>query len=158
FVSDTLIYNNGSSGGTGGILLQPSGTISSRVVLDRVHLENNVVGLWVDGRLSNGNGSRALIRDSVVSGNASDGITAISTPGQAPAFIVVEHTTSANNGGIGIHADGPHAVIVVNDDTITQNSRGMSALNGGQLISFGNNKNFNNFGPEGAPTGFYSQM
>src|SRR5262249_57451014 len=65
FVSDTLIYNNGSSGGTGGILLQPSGTISSRVVLDRVHLENNVVGLWVDGRLSNGNGSRALIRDSV---------------------------------------------------------------------------------------------
>jgi len=26
------------------------------------------------------------------------------------------------------------------------------------LISYGNNKNNNNIGPEGAPTGLYSQM
>ena len=35
---------------------------------------------------------------------------------------------------------------------------GISAISGGQLISYGNNKNNNNIGPEGAPTSFYSQM
>ena len=43
---------------------------------------------------------------------------------------------------------------VANDDVGT----GISAINGGQLISYGNNKNNNNIGPEGALTGFYSPM
>jgi len=157
FVSDTIIYNNGSNPGTGGLLVQPIGAASAPVTLDRVHLENNVVGLWVDGRLSV-TGSRTLIRDSVVSANAGDGIIAISQPGQAPAFILAERTTSLNNGAIGIHANGPRATILLNDNTITQNGAGILAEAGGQLFSYGNNKNNNNIGPEGAPTGFFSQM
>jgi len=158
FVSDTLIYNNGSTPGTGGLLIQPTGSGSVRAALDRVHLENNVVGLWVDGRQVTGNGSRVHIRDSVVSGNASDGIIAISSAGQAPAFILAERTASVHNAGIGIHADGPHAVVLLNDNTITQNGTGLGATNGGQLISYGNNKNNNNIGAEGSPTGFFSPI
>ena len=158
FVSDTLIYNNGSTPGTGGLLIQPTGTGSVRATLDRAHLENNVVGLWVDGRLTTGTGSRVLLRDSVVTGNATDGIDVVSAAGKAPAFLLVEHTTSLHNGGIGIHADGPHATILLKDNTITQNGTGISATNSGQLISYGNNTNNNNVGPEGAPTGFFSQM
>jgi len=71
---------------------------------------------------------------------------------------MVEHTTSVDNAGVGVHGDGPHATILLNDDTITQNGTGISATNSGQLLSYGNNKNNNNVGPEGAPTGFFSQM
>jgi len=156
FVSDTIIFNNGSTAGTGGILIRPFGSMN--VVLDRVHLENNVVGLRVDGTNSTGDGAHVVMRDSVVSGNAADSILALSAPGKAPAFILVEHTSSVSNGGIGIHADGPRATILLKDDTITRNGAGISATNSGQLISYGNNSNNNNVGPEGTPTGLFSLM
>ena len=158
FVSDTIIYNNGSGAGTGGILIRPGNAGSANVLLDRVHLENNVLGLWVNGLDSSGNGAHVVVRDSVVSGNAADGILATSAPGKAPAFIVVERTSAADNGGTGIKADGPQATILLNDNTITRNGTGISAVNGGQLISYGNNRNNNNVGPEGAPTGLLSLM
>jgi len=149
FVSDTIVFNNGD-----GIVIG-AGT---KAVLDRLHVENNVLGLFVRGDLTTGNGATVVIRDSVVSGNESDGISALSAPGQAPAFIIVEHTTSVNNGGTGIVANGPRAIAVINDDTISRNAAGLSAINSGQIFSFGNNKNFNNIGPEGAPTGLFNQM
>ena len=79
-------------------------------------------------------------------------------PGQSPAYIIVEHTTIVNNAGNGIKADGPWAMAILNEDTIARNGTGISVVNSGQIISFGNNKNFNNLGPEGSPTGFFSQM
>ena len=71
---------------------------------------------------------------------------------------MIDHTSSVGNAGNGILADGPRATILLNDNTITRNGTGISAINSGQLISYGNNKNNNNVGPEGAPTGFFSQM
>ena len=127
-------------------------------MLDRVHLENNVVGILIDGTQTTGNGTHLVVRDSVVSGNASHGIQAFTTPGQSAAFAVIEHSSVLNNAGTGILANGPGATIILNDDTISRNGTGISAVNSGQIISFGNNKNFNNIGPEGTPTGFFSQM
>ena len=159
FVSDTIIFNNGSSATTGGIRILPLSGNTANVVLDRVHLENNVRGLWVDGTgTTAGNGSHVLLRDSVSTGNAGDGVLATSAAGKVPAFIVVERSTVMNNAGTGLHADGGHAVILVSDTTISRNGTGVSATNSGQLISYGNNRNNNNIGPEGAPTGFFSQM
>ena len=158
FVSDTIIFNNGSSAGTGGIVVQPVGTASPRVVLDRVHLENNVIGLLIDGTQSTGNGAHVIVRDSVVSGNASHGIEALSAPGKASAFLVVEHTTSVNNAGTGIIANGPRATMLLNDNTVARNGTGISAINSGQLISYGNNKVNNNLGADGVPTGSYSPI
>jgi hypothetical protein len=161
FLSDTIIFNNGSGANSGGMRIATcctSGT-SADAVLDRVHLENNVFGVRVDGNGgSTGPGAHVVVRDSVVSGNVGSGIIATTVAGQAPAFIFVERSSSVNNVGTGILADGPRATIVLNDNTITRNGAGMSATNGGQLISFGNNKNANNLGPEGAPTGLYNQM
>jgi hypothetical protein len=158
FVSDTLIYNNGSTAGTGGIMIRPFASSSISVVLDRVHLENNVVGLFVTGTQSTGNGAHVIIRDSVVSGNAGDGILATSAPGKAAAFIVVERTASVNNAGTGIHADGPHATVLLDGAAVTRNGVGISATNSGQLISYGNNKVNNNLGVDGTPTGSYSPI
>src|SRR5262249_5476625 len=160
FISDTIVFNNGSFAGTGGISIAAtgSGTTGINVVLDRVHLENNVVGLRADGSFGTGNGVHLLIRDSVVSGNASNGIEALSAPGKAPAFIIVEHTSSVNNGGTGILANGPRATILLDGNVVGRNGVGISAVNSGQLISYGNNKVNNNLGADGAPTGSYSPI
>jgi len=161
FISDTVIFNNGSTTATAGAYVIPFHNINANVVLARVHLENNVIGLWVDGSGAGqptSGSAYVIVRDSVVSGNVSHGIEALSVPGQSPAFIVVEHTSVVNNAGIGILANGPRATMLLNDNTITRNGTGISAVNGGQLISYGNNKNNNNIGPEGAPTGLFSQM
>jgi len=158
FVSDTMIFNNGSIASTSGIAILPVNNASVTAVLDRIHLENNVIGISVDGGLTQGNGARVVLRNSVVSGNAADGILARTQSGQSPAYIIVEHSTIVNNAGNGIKADGPRAIAILNDDTIARNGTGISAVNSGQIISFGNNKNFNNLGPEGTPTGFFSQM
>ena len=158
FVSDTLIFNNGRGVASGGIVIVPLGTATAGAVLDRVRLENNVIGLRVAGGSSTGNGAHAVLRDSVVSGNASHGISATSSLGQAPALIAVERTSSVNNAGTGIIAVGPHAVVLLHDNTVARNGVGISATATGQLISYGNNKVNNNLGADGVPTGSYSPI
>ena len=158
FVSDTIIFNNGNAPGSGGIVIAPQGTGSSNVILDRVHLENNVIGLRVLGSSSTADGAHVVLRDSVVSGNAGDGIVAFSDPGKAPAFILVQRTSSVNNTGIGINAFGPRATMLLNDNTVARNGVGISASSSGQLISYGNNRVNNNLGPDGTPTSSYTPL
>src|SRR5262249_31157085 len=158
FISDTIIYNNGSTALTGGIWLQPIGSNSVNAVFDRIHLENNVFGLRVDGGAGSVNGVHVVIRDSVVSGNASDGIQAVTVAGKAPAFLLVENTAVVNNAGTGILASGPHATVLLDGNVISRNSAGISAFSSGQLISYGNNKVNNNVGADGAPTSSFSPI
>src|SRR5262249_22200876 len=47
FVSDTIVFNNGSSQVTAGILIRPLASGTADVVLDRVQVQNNVIGLEV---------------------------------------------------------------------------------------------------------------
>ena len=159
FVSDTIVFNNGASSVSAGIRILPQvGSGGTSVVLERVHVENNVVGVRVVSSNNTANGAHVVIRDSVISGNVLDGIEAVTLPGKAAAFIVVERTASVNNGGTGILADGPGATILLDDNTVARNGVGINAVNGGQLISYGNNKVNNNVGPDGVPTGSYSPI
>src|SRR5215208_6043624 len=133
FVSDTIIINNGASATSGGIAIRPSGSSAkATVVLDRVVLENNIVGLKVDGT---GKGAHVLIRDSVVSGNAADGILATSSPGTAPTFIIVERSAAVNNGGTGILANGPRTTVLLRDSVTAGNVTALSTVNGSQLVA-----------------------
>ena len=151
FVSDTLIYNNGNTAQSGGVWLSPG---NANVVLDHVHLENNVRGLWVTGLNAGGApGGRVVLRNSVVAGNAGNGILAETNADGAPVLIAVEDSVIVNNGGDGIRADGPGATILLDDNTVARNAAGISAANRGQLISYGNNRINNNLGSDGAPTG-----
>jgi len=151
FVSDTIVLNNGSVANSGGILMLPQGGNGFHAVLDRVHLENNVIGLKVDHKFAT-SGSGVVVRDSVSSGNAGDGIN-ISVPSGMPgAIVLIERSASVDNAGTGILASGVHAVALVSDSTMTRNGAGVSAVGGGQLISYGNNRNNNNLGPEGTAT------
>jgi len=158
FVSDTLVYNNGSVTFSGGIFVSVAGTGSAAVVLDHVRLENNVIALRADGGFGTGNGVHLIIGDSVISGNAGDGILAITIAGRSPAFLLVERTRIVNNAGTALRADGPGATILFNGNTISRNGTGISAANSGQLISYGNNLNNNNVGAEGTATGTFNPM
>jgi len=156
FVSDSIIFNNGSINGTAGIAISPgafsAGIGSANVVIDRVHLENNVDGLLLDGNVDVANGSHVTIRDSVISGNAANGIHALTVANRAPALAIVERSSILDNAGNGILADGPRAVILLSDSTISRNGAGVTTVNSGQLITYGNNRNNNNLGPEGTAT------
>ena len=150
FVSDTAFYNNGE-----GILIASQlADSSANVVLDRVHLDNNVVGLFVNNQATV-NTLQVVLRDSIVSGNDGDGIHVQSVAGR-PALLVVEHTAVVNNAGTGLVSDGPHAIILLGGNSIKRNGTGINAINGGQLISYGNNRNNNNFGAEGVATSTFT--
>jgi hypothetical protein len=153
-VSDTIIFNNGASSFTAGMTITNANGGSAKVVLDRVHLENNVDGLLIVGSFTSGAGARVIVRDSVLSGNAANGIHAFTQPGQAPAFGVVERSSIVNNKQNGILADGPGATLLLNDSTVARNNAGITTTNGGQLFSYRDNRINNNIGPDGAPTGF----
>jgi len=148
FVSDTTILNNGTVGETGGILVKPFG--SADVVLDRVHLENNVIGLKVDGTQGSGSGIRATVRNSVVSGNAGNGIWSLRPVGGVPAVILVERTAALNNAGAGVLADGG-GVVLLSNATVAANGTGASVANGGRLFTYGNNVIDNNVGEDLSP-------
>jgi len=153
FVSDTIVFNNGNGRDSGGILVAIGDAGSTnRAVLDRVHLENNVHGLVIAS--ATGLGQHVIVRDSVISGNAADGIAALAITGQGPAFAVVERSSIVNNRQSGILADGPGATLLLSDSTVARNGVGISTVNSGQLISYGNNRINNNIGPDGAPTSF----
>lgn len=155
FVSDTLVYNNGSTANSGGVRIAVAGAnASAAAVLDRVRLENNVFGLQILGTGSIGTaGSHVILRDSVISGNFGNGIHALTTAGHPQAFAVIERTSLVDNQPNGILADGPGATVLLSDSTVTRNNAGISTVNSGQLLSYGNNLIDNNIGLDGAPTG-----
>jgi len=164
FVSDTIVYNNGLDANSGGILLSSFGG-QLNVLLNRVKLENNVLGLRITSNLGvidpmhvgSPGLARATVRDSRIAGNASDGILA-ANPSGVGTVILVERTTSVNNAGSGVHAEQTGAVVLLRRSGITNNGSGVSTTNGGHLFSYGNNRNNNNVGPEGTASGMLASF
>ena len=158
FISDTIIFNNGKAATTsGGIRLSNQSAGSTKAVLDRVHVENNVQGMMIDASFNAQRNVRVIVRDSVISGNAANGIHALTQAiRSSSAFAVVEGTTIVNNRQNGILADGPGATLLLSDSTVARNGVGISTVNSGQLISYRNNRINNNIGPDGAPTSLFS--
>ena len=155
FVSDTIVFNNGSSSPTSaGILIRPLGV--AVVALDRVHVEDNTEGLAIDGTFAVGIGAHVVVRDSVFSGNTVNGIHAFTAPGMAAAFAYVERSSTVSNLQNGILAEGPGATVLLSNSAVTRNAVGIATANSGQLISYRNNRINNNIGPDGTATSFYT--
>jgi len=153
FISDSLFYNNGNGPNSGGIrLLAQGGSVD--LVLDRVQLENNTFGLDIFVSASGGS-IRATVRDSAAVGNVNDGIKVQVGSGGLAATALIERTTLVNNVGAGIRSSGLHAVVLLSDSSLTNNGSGIVASFGGQLISYGNNRNNNNIGAEGVATSLF---
>jgi hypothetical protein len=140
FVKDTIIRNNiGASGG--GILLSRTGAGSVMGTIERVRVERNRFGVRVE------DGGRATVRDSVASGNNTNGYVASSTTGAA--YLFVEDSLASDSTNNGILAQGGNSTIRLSNTTVTGNGTGLAGT--GIIVSFGNNRIAGN-GVDGAPT------
>ena len=137
YVSGSTISRANPSN-TGGILIRPTGSGSAKVVLDNDTIEDNAVGILVDG--GGTSGSIALnVRDSVISGSTAQGLGVFEAVSGGPSNVVLTRTTISSNGGQGIVASRALASVRVRQSEITGNAVGVQSLNGGQIISHGDN-------------------
>jgi hypothetical protein len=135
-VLDTTILNDAT-----GILIQPSGGIAATVTLRWLHIDNNAgEGLRVDG--TGGSGAiNATLADSTASFNASNGIDAISGPGNAT--VNATRVVTASNGTAGIQSNqssGGIASITVGSSVIYGNNVALEAIGGASLLTYSNNQ------------------
>ena len=135
-VLDTTILNNAT-----GMLIQPSGGIAANVTLRWLRIDNNTgEGLRVDG--TGGAGViNVSIADSTASFNASNGIDAVSGPGNATVNVM--RVVAASNGSAGIQSNqssGGIASITVGSSLIYGNNVALQALGGASLLTNSNNQ------------------
>jgi hypothetical protein len=141
FVSDTTIRNNTNVVNGGGIFLKPGVGGSVNAILNRVQLDRNTVGLRAEDN------TVTSIRDSSLSGNDTHGVVAVS----ASAVVNLDSCTMSNNSSSGLRS-ATNATIRCGRSMIVNNSTGLDAVAGGNLLSFTNNSVAGNTVP-GAFTG-----
>lgn len=145
-IRDTLIRGCATASGAG-LSIQPGVSGSANATLERVQLvSNGGQGLLVEGLAS------VNVRDGMASQNAGYGYRANNPGGTGPAVqLMLDNVLSTENSSTGVFASGSGAVIRLSGSTISGNLQGIQAISGGQVISFGNNRNRGNI-TDGAPT------
>jgi hypothetical protein len=140
FISRSTIATNGNGATGGGILVQPTGTGSARVVLNDVDVTDNAnVGINVSTSGNTGSGVTVELRNSRVTGST-NGLTVLTVVGSAAAQANVTNSELFNNQpGSGIVANGGFAFVRASGNTITGNGAAVQTLNGGTIKSYGNN-------------------
>jgi hypothetical protein len=153
-IVDSLIANNGSTGGalggSGNILIQPKAGGSAMVQIERTQMLRAFANNFrADGSVA-GSGAiaAALHNDTADGGNA--GIVAAA--GTAAINVMVDTVTVSNNVGFGIRSVGAGATIRVTNSTVTGNATGLGSASAGALLSYQNN-NVSGNTADGAPTG-----
>jgi hypothetical protein len=150
YVTDTTITTNGRAADGGGIVVQPAGTGSARVAIERTRVENNTYGIF-----ANGTGSTGVIalqvRDSVVAESKFHGISSFTAAAASTTAITVERSSSLLNGGNGILAQGAGAFVLLADSTVMSNVTGLNPASGGSIFSYQDNQLTGNVS-DGAPT------
>ena len=151
YVTDTQITNNGTGTTGGGIIVRPTGTGTAKASINRVSANNNISGITADGGSTTGLAG-VTIRDSAAAGSSLRGFAAV-TPasGGGIMFVFITRSTGFNN-GIGVNSVGPKSTIVVDTSAIVDNTTGLSASNGGTILTYTNNNLIGN-GTDGTPTG-----
>jgi hypothetical protein len=145
-VRDTMIRGCGTASG-GGISIQPGVAGSANASIERVQLlSNRNHGLLAEGLAS------VNVRASVASLGVGYGFFANNPGGSGPAVqLMLDDVLSTENTATGAYAFGSSAVIRITGSTFSGNLQGLQAASGGQVISFGNNRNRGNI-TDGAPT------
>ena len=153
-VTDSVFANNNSGGGVGGgIIVQPFGGVTASAVIERTQFMGNNVGIGADAATGT---ALVEVRYSTIANSALDGIAASAEPGLV-ASIVVEHSSSVQNGGNGVSALGAGAYVSLNDSTVDWNATGLSATNGGVILSYQNNMIAGNVHPGVTPVSVSQQ-
>ena len=141
-IKDTEIRDNGNYGIHAVLVNAPE---VLRVTVDRTRIERNTLaGIRVQDN------ARALVKDTIIAGNNTQGISVFAADAGNTAEVVVENSAITGN-GIGISAGGGVAVgthrVIVSNSTVSWNTTGWDVENdpGTNLYTRGNNTvRFNN--------------
>lgn len=148
FVTSSSIRRFNGAGVIAAIYVKPPSGVTVNVFVNATSLSGNNFGIVADGTTD---GSiRTSLRNSLVSVNTNNGITA-STSGSGSAVFLL-HQVLVQGNGIGLAAAGAGAGLLVDDSRIFGNTTGISAGGGSAVLSYGNN-NLNANGTDGAFTG-----
>lgn len=134
------MVNNGA-----GVVLKPGAGGSINTTFDHVTISrNNGGGIKTDTT----SGAVTLdVTDSVVSSNAGNGINAVGGAG-GQNMVSVKNSVIAKNGTAGVQANGANAGVMIATTLLDQNAAGaLSVVNGGNLLTYGNNSIV---GPQGS--------
>jgi Right handed beta helix region len=117
FVSDTLISDAAAFDiqNTRAAITIELRAPRTRVVLNRIRIENSQTGIHVYSNVSESQAASLLLRESIVSGNGQTGILIQGYTNYAPQ-IVVDRSTVVNNGWYGIDASFPATVHMSNSN------------------------------------------
>ncbi|HEX8470614.1 MAG TPA: right-handed parallel beta-helix repeat-containing protein [Brevundimonas sp.] len=146
-IADTTISESGTGSTGSAIQIAPTGSGSAFVSIRNSRILNNTRGVVIDSSATAG-AVHTSISGSLISGNSLAGVLAISL-GAVNALTVTETISSNNLGGLG--SNGTGASVTFARSTISGNSNGLVAVNGGALVSSGGNIVVDNATP-GAPT------
>jgi hypothetical protein len=148
-IRESTIEGNGTATTGGGVLLQPGAAANAALTMEETLLTRNRTGLLVSDR------GKATLADTVATSNTSFGFHARSTA--AACEINLQRSTASHNGGAAIRSEGAAATVRLSETGIFANATGLASVGGGQLVSFGNNRNGGNT-VAGAPTSTVAQQ
>jgi hypothetical protein len=131
-VTNSRISNNDS-----GVLLKPAAGGSVTATFNGVTIDGNSGG-GLKGDSTNGPVT-VDISNSTISKNAGNGMNAVGGAGGANMFNIRSSIIAAN-GSAGVQANGATAAALINNTLLDSNATGATtAINGGRLLSYGNN-------------------
>lgn len=133
-----VIRNSRISNNASAMLLKPGAGGSIKATFDRVVITGNSGGgIKVDST----NGPVNLdISDGEISNNGGNGLNAVGGAG-GPAMFNIHNSVIAKNGVAGLQANGATAAALVDTTLFDTNAAGAtSAVNGGRLLTYGNNR------------------
>jgi hypothetical protein len=133
----------------GGIAIASFGTGTVRVSLSNVELDNNFSGLIVQSDAGSTGQISLSMRDSTAAGNSSNGIHVLA---QGGTVVTTLDNVTATTNSTGLLVDGAATRALITRLTATSNFIGMSTLNSGVIVSYGDNHINNNISVNGAPT------
>jgi hypothetical protein len=156
-ITNTTVSNNGWVGVY--YYGPPSGSATANGAIDHVVATNNDYGIAIS-TAAGGGSTKAAISNSVASNNDTTGIyiineaaqlavsidstevsgnASVGIDGENAASVMVRNSTIANNGGIGLEANGTSATIRVTRSTITGNNIGWANISSGVVLSYDDN-------------------
>jgi hypothetical protein len=154
FVSDSTLRDNERYG----IVIFRT----SRVVLNRVQMFNNTVGLNGNSQPDSGVVS-VQMRDSVAAGNTLQGIIAIANePGSSVVSVTLDRSAALLNEMAGIAAIGsgvpaPPTFVLLGKSAVSSNGTGLLPSGGGNILTYQNNHRAGNVA-DGAATATLSEQ
>jgi hypothetical protein len=137
FIVNSVIATNGSGTTGGGIQIAPTGSAGAEVHIDGTKILDNTVGIRADARGTTGT-INVTISDTVVSGGTYHGVVALGGSGRVR--MMLDGVVSSNNSHEGVRAVGPNVGVRIGRSTVSYNGTGITALNGGNVLSYGTNQ------------------